>query len=130
MKCIDTDLLVGILRGKDDAGRRIQVLDEQGRHATTSVNAFELFYGAYKSRQKDVNVQRTISLLERLEILPLDLKAAEKAGELLGNLSDVGEGIDFRDALVAGITLANGLSLVTRNKEHFTRVKGLVVEQW
>jgi predicted nucleic acid-binding protein len=122
--------LVGVLRGKGDAERKMRELDEEGRQATTAVNAFELFYGAYKSRENNINVQRTASLLDRLDVLPLDLESSEKAGEALASLASAGEAIDFRDALIAGISLVNGLSLVTRNKEHFARVKGLKVEQW
>ena len=130
MKCLDTDFLVEVLRGKGDAEGKIQELDKEGRQATTSVNTFELFYGAYKSHEKSTNVLRTTSLLDNLDVFPLDLESSKKAGELLANLASAGEVIDFRDALIAGISLANGLSLVTRNKEHFARVKGLKLEQW
>jgi tRNA(fMet)-specific endonuclease VapC len=130
MKCVDTDFLIGVLRGKGDAERKMQELDEEGRQATTSVNAFELFYGAYKSREKGDNVRKTMSLLDRLDVLPLNLESSERAGEALASLANTGETIDFRDALIAGITLVNGLSLVTRNKEHFARIKGLKLEHW
>ena len=43
MKCLDTDLLVAILRGKDkDAEEKMKRLDQEGRHGTTTLNAFEL----------------------------------------------------------------------------------------
>jgi tRNA(fMet)-specific endonuclease VapC len=129
MKCVDTDFMIGVLRRKGEAERKMRELDEEGRQATTAVNAFELFYGAYKSRERS-NVQKTASLLDRLDVLPLDLESSEKAGETLASLTSTGEAIDFRDALIAGISMVNGLSLVTRNKEHFARVKGLKVEQW
>ena len=130
MKCVDTDFLIGVLRGKEDAERKMRELDDEGRHATTSVNAFELFYGACKSREKSINLQATMSLLDRFDVLQLDLESSQKAGEALAALASTGEVIDFRDALIGGIALVNGLSLVTRNKEHFVRVKGLKLEQW
>ena len=52
MKCLDTDFLVAILRGKDDAKSKMESLDAEGHNATTTINAFELFYGAYKSTNK------------------------------------------------------------------------------
>jgi tRNA(fMet)-specific endonuclease VapC len=130
MKCVDTDFMIGILRGKSDAERKMKELDEEGRQATTAVNAFELFYGAYKSRDNSINVQMASSLLNRLDVLPLNLDSSAKAGEALASLASAGEPIDFRDALIAGISMVNGLSLVTRNKQRFARVKGLKVEQW
>lgn len=131
MKCLDTDLLVAILRGKDkDAGEKMAELDEEGRQATTSINAFELFFGAYKSSNREINLEKTRSLLGRMEILPLDLISSDRAGELLADLTENGKTIDFRDALIAGISITNNLSFVTRNKEHFSRVKGLKLDLW
>ena len=130
MKCIDTDFMIAVLRGKEDARRKMRELDEEGQQATTSLNAFELFYGAYKSREKKDNLGKAKSLLGRLDVLPLDLESSEKAGESMADLASNGEAIDFRDSLIAGISLVNGLTLVTRNKGHFARVKGLKLEKW
>lgn len=130
MKCLDTDFLVAILRGKEDAERKMSEMDREGRHSTTAINTFELFYGACKSAQRLINVERTKALLERVDILPLELDSSERAGEILADLTARGDSIDFRDAMIAGIAKANGLTLVTRNKEHFARVKELKVELW
>jgi len=130
VKCLDTDFLVAILRGKEDAERKMSEMDREGRHSTTAINTFELFYGACKSAQRLINVERTKALLERVDILPLELDSSERAGEILADLTARGDSIDFRDAMIAGIAKANGLTLVTRNKEHFARVKELKVELW
>jgi tRNA(fMet)-specific endonuclease VapC len=130
VKCLDTDFLVAILRGKEMAERKMVELDREGRHSTTAVNAFELFYGAYKSNQRPINVEKTRALLERVDILPFELDSSEQAGEILAELSARGDSIDFRDAMIAGIARTNGLSLVTRNKEHFARVMELKIEPW
>jgi len=130
MKCLDTDFLVAILRGKEDAERKMTDMDNQGRQSTTAINAFELFYGAHKSEQKYGNVERTKMLLERLDILSLGLESSEEAGKILADLTARGALIDFRDALIAGIARTNGLSLVTRNKDHFAHIKELKVEPW
>jgi predicted nucleic acid-binding protein len=130
VKCLDTDFLVAILRGKETAERKMVELDREGRHNTTAINAFELFYGAYKSNQRLTNVEKTKAILERVDVLPFELDSSERAGAILAELSARGDSIDFRDAMIAGIAKANGLSLVTRNKEHFARVKELEIEVW
>jgi tRNA(fMet)-specific endonuclease VapC len=130
VKCLDTDFLVAILRGKEIAERKMAEMDREGRHSTTAINAFELFYGAYKSNQRLTNVEKTRALLERVDVLPFELGSSERAGEILAGLSARGDSIDFRDAMIAGIARANGLTLVTRNKEHFARVKELKIEPW
>ena len=130
MKCLDTDFLIAILRGREDAGKKMSETDREGRQSTTAVNAFELLYGAHRSNQRSANIEKTKALLDRVEVLPFQLDSSQRAGEILAELTSRGESIDFRDAMIAGIASRNGLTLVTRNKEHFARVKGLEVEVW
>ncbi len=130
MKCLDTDLLIAILRGQKEAYQITSELDEESREATTSVNAFELFFGANKSEKRNENVKEAQKLLMKLEVIPLDLNSAKQAGALFADLMASGQAIDFRDAMIAGIALEKNLTLLTRNKAHFNRIKGLKVQTW
>ena len=130
MKCLDTDLLIAILRGKEEAYKKVTKIDEESRGATTAINAFEIFFGAYKSAMKSENVKEAVKLLERLELIPFDLASSRKAGELTAELREKGQPIDYRDAMIAGIAIENDLTLVTRNKSHFSRIKNLKLETW
>lgn len=130
MKCLDTELLVGILGSKVEAQRKMNDLDTEGKCATTFVNAFELFYGAYRSGEERNNVEETKKLLDRLIVFPFDTKASEEAGQSLATLAKRGELIDYRDAMVAATAKINHLTLVTKNKAHFGRVRGLGLEFW
>ena len=130
MKCLDTDLLVAILRGKHEAQLTLEKLDNEGRAATTSVNAYELYFGANKSERKKDNINETTKLLERLIVFPLNLSLSQKAAEISAELAAEGETIDFRDAMIGAISLENDLTLVTRNLAHFEKIKGLRLERW
>jgi predicted nucleic acid-binding protein len=130
MKCLDTDLLVAILRGDAEAEEKMRQLDEDGRNATTSINAFEIFYGAYKSKKRMTNIEGSKRLLSRLDVLSLNVEAAEKAGNFFSDLELEGLRVGFRDVLVAASSLENHLALVTRNKKHYSRIVGLSVESW
>ena len=130
MNCLDTDLLIAILRGKKEAYNRVIELDEEAKGATTAINAFEIFFGAHKSAMKSKSVKEASKLLDRLEVIPLDLASSLKAGEISAELVAKGETIDYRDAMIAGIIIENNLMLVTRNKSHFTRIKSLKLETW
>lgn len=130
MKCLDSDLLVAILRGEKDAQQMALELDAQGRNATTTINAFEIFYGANHSSRRAENLREVRKLLGRLDVIPFDLRSSEKAGEVLADLAERGEMIEFRDAMVAGIALESGLTLVTRNKRHFAKIDRLRLETW
>ena len=130
MKCLDTDLLIAILRGKQEAQTTVEELDKEGRAATTSVNAFEVYFGANKSDRKKENIEETSKLLGRLIVIPLGLSSSQKAAEISAELSAKGETIDFRDAMIGAIALENNLTLVTRNMAHFKKIKGLQTERW
>src|SRR5207245_1542051 len=130
LKCLDTDLLVRVIRKQEKATRKVEELDRQGRQATTTVNAFELFYGASKSRMVEENVREASRLLSRLEVLPLSMSSAERAGLLFGGLELKGLPIEFRDSMIAGIALEHRLTLVTRNRRDYGRVPRLTIEEW
>ena len=120
---LDTDVLVANLRGKDAV---LRDLDSKVL-ATTVVNAFELFHGAHRSRESAANLSATRGLLESLELLTLDVKAAERAGETLAQLQRAGEAIGIRDLLIGCIAREKGYSLLTFNTRHFQRIPGLNV---
>ncbi len=130
MKCLDSDLLVAILRGKQEARTIVEALDEESKGATTSVNAFELYFGSNKSAKKEENIKQASKLLERLTVFPLDISSSRKAAEISAKLVTKGQAIDFRDAMIAAIAVENGLTLVTRNISPFKRVKELKTEKW
>ena len=130
MKCLDTDLLVAILRGATEAKAKMEELDSEGRNATTAVNTFELFYGANHSRNISKNLDEVKRLLERLDVLPLTLESSQEAGRIAAILASEGKSLDYRDALIAGIAIGAGTALVTRNGRHFSRIDRLEVETW
>lgn len=120
---LDTDVLVSDLRGKTSTLR-----DLEGKGpVTTVINAFELFHGAYKSRESSANLSATRGLLSNLKVLGLGLKAAERAGEVLAQSQRLGDPLEIRDLLVGCIAREEGLSLITYNVKHFRRIPGLRV---
>lgn len=90
--------------------------------------AYELYYGAYKSRRRDHNLE----LLDRMEfeIVPFDASDARAAGAIRSQLEAIGRPIGPYDLLVAGQARARGLVLVTANTREFQRVAGLDWEDW
>jgi len=55
------------------------------------------------------------------------MKAAEIHGELIAK----GNKIDNTDSLIAAIALTNNINtIITRNKKHFERIKGIKVETY
>lgn len=98
--------------------------------STTSMSAFEIYLGAFRSREAEKNIKQADDLLNSIKVLELTLESSRRSSEILSELLRRGEPIDLRDAIIAGITLVNGYTLVTRNVEHFKRITGLSIETW
>jgi predicted nucleic acid-binding protein len=62
-----------------------------------------------------------------LLVFALDLLAGAYAGKVFTDLKAEGMTVGNQDILIAGICLANGLPLLTRNKAHFASIKGLAI---
>lgn len=124
--CVDTDVIIEVLRGHEPAVGRIRELEEEGAtFSTTSINVFELYYGALKSRKAEQNLNSVGKLLERLVILDFTAAVAERAGEILTELEAKGRAMALRDLFIGTTALVNGYTLLTRNVEHFKRIEGL-----
>jgi len=103
------------------------------RHAPADIGlpapvAYELYYGACKSRQS----RRNLELLDRMafEIVPFDAGDARVAGAICAELETAGHPIGPYDLLIAGQARARALVLVTANSREFQRVDGLECEDW
>ena len=124
---LDTDVLVDFLRGKGRAVKLLAKLMSKGASlATTVINAFELYWGAYKfgGAKRLVAVDK---LLNRLTILNITTRESKTAGEEIAYLESIGLPIDIRDLLIGVIARENGYSILTGNVEHFNRIRQLNV---
>jgi tRNA(fMet)-specific endonuclease VapC len=95
-----------------------------------SVVKAELFYGARKSLKIEDNLAKQRGFFSRFLSLPFDDQAAEIYGIIRADLERNGTPIGVYDLQIAAIALANSLILVTHNTREFSRVQGLVFEDW
>ncbi len=131
MVCLETDFLIALMRKDRDAVSKLKELVEKGeRLSTTPINASELFKGAYRSKNIDENLRRVRGLLSRLDLLEFNLTSTEIYGQISSELEEKGVQIGEMDTLIASIALAHNERILTRNTRHFSRVKGLEVENW
>jgi tRNA(fMet)-specific endonuclease VapC len=69
-------------------------------------------------------------LLGTVHELPFDAAAAAKAALVRATLEGTGSPIGPYDTLLAGHAISLGFVLVTHNTAEFSRVAGLVLEDW
>ena len=126
---LDTNILIYTIRNRPDVVRqRFEAHD--GEMCVSSITAMELLYGAHKSQAVRRNLEIIEGLLGRLGLLDFDLAAAEHAGQIRAELAAAGTPIGPFDVMIAGHARSRGLSLVTNNEGEFSRVRGLLLENW
>ena len=69
-------------------------------------------------------------MLQGLEEIPFDRKAAHEAARLRLEMERRDAVIGPLDLLIAGTALSRGAVLATNNTREFSRVKGLRLEDW
>jgi tRNA(fMet)-specific endonuclease VapC len=98
---------------------------------TSSIVAFELWYGVFKSARLAENTRRCETFFAGpVGIVPFEDGAAKIAGELRAKLEAVGKPIGAYDLLLAGQAMHHDMTLITANTKEFSRVKGLNWEDW
>lgn len=126
---IDTDTIIYWLKGN-------QEIEEKARQVGLEVIGFsiiskaELYYGAYYSAYTEKNLENIKLLENSLQIINFTDEAARIFGYLKADLKKSGNIISDADIMIASITLANDLILVTNNTKHFHRIYDLKLENW
>jgi len=127
---LDTNAWIEYLRGRNQA-LRIRVASVRPRDIRLcAVVVGELYHGAYRSSHKTADLSLVDDLVRMFFSHPYDEAAAERYGELRAGLESKGNRIGPYDLQIAAIALANKLTLVTHNIAEFSRVQGLVIEDW
>jgi tRNA(fMet)-specific endonuclease VapC len=132
---LDTNACIALINGQPATVRtRLQKTTVTGAQAfVSSVAAFELWYGVAKSRRQEFNHKRLETFLSGpVMILPFEDADARAAGAIRAALETAGKPIGAYDVLIliAGQALRHELTLVTANVSEFSRVKGLMWQDW
>lgn len=131
---LDSDIAITILRDKKDrAGLRQKVLSVGIDNCFISeISLAELSSGAYKMASErglhEVEFLKTI-----FGIIPFggDKGAsADVFGSTKALLESIGEPIGDMDLLIGSTAVASGLTLVTHNTRHFSRIPKINLEDW
>jgi predicted nucleic acid-binding protein len=71
-------------------------------------------------------------VLDRIgdRVVSFDVAAAEQAADLMASRQKKGRPGDLRDAMIAGIVLAQHATLATRNTAHFDDTSVPLIDPW
>lgn len=118
--CVDTSIIIDFARTKK--GWFQQLLkgnrDHLYRLCTSTVVLFEYWSG--KSMEVRAEQEHAELLFTRIELLPVDIRIAKRAGELKRTMH-----ISSTDALITATALESNAQLATLNTKHFKDILGL-----
>ena len=129
---LDTNTVVYVLNARP----RHQAVIERFRQedsrdmVVSSITLAELRYGIEKSGQRDSNLAALRRVLDALNVVAFEERAADRYGAVRARLEAAGQPIGPLDTLIATHALCLDLILVTNNTREFSRVPGLRVETW
>jgi tRNA(fMet)-specific endonuclease VapC len=129
---IDTNILSELVKKTPNDNLIVKINDVPSASLyTASVCVMELRYGALRRGNPEdlwLNIQQRI--VSKVRILDFSYNEAMKAGEVLYELYSIGQPIGIEDIMIGSIALSHGLTVVTANTKHFSRIPNLRVENW
>ena len=125
---IDTNICIFYIKGKFDLIKKFEEVNPDNCFIS-EITLAELKFGVENSEKKDTNQKALDYFLTGVKIVPifhsLDLYAKEKA-----RLKKSGTPVDDFDLLIGVTSVTHNLTMVTNNTDHFTRIKGIALEDW
>ena len=120
---VDTGIFIEHLRAKDKFKTALYLIPENTELFISSVSLYELYMGATtKEKENDI-----LLLTEDLEVLPFSDSVSIKAAQIYHELRTSNIMIEFRDIFIAATCLVYKTPILTLNKKHFKRIKGLEI---
>jgi tRNA(fMet)-specific endonuclease VapC len=130
MYLLDTNVWIAFLRRPDSpVAARLRTM-APGQVCVCSVVVAELYYGCLRSANAVENRAKVDALMRPHRSLPFDDAAADRFAAIRRHLDLQGAAIGPYDLQIAAVGLANACTLVTHNIGEFSRIPGLLLEDW
>ena|SRR3989338_2527124 len=128
MKFLDSTFLIDLLRGKPET---LKVADCREPMFTSQLNMYEIIKGIFLKNVTSSKIPEIMEIFNTIKVIPFDDNALIKSAEIFSDLTKKGLDVHNFDCMAAGCALSRGVNvIVTRNVEHFKRIKGLKVEPY
>jgi tRNA(fMet)-specific endonuclease VapC len=123
---VDTDVVIGFLKGKTPEVSLLKTLSPQG--ISISLITFgEIYEGIFYGRNPEQNEQVFRQFLQDVDVLPLTRLVMRRFAKIRGHLRKSGAILADMDLLIGATALQYKLTLITYNKKHFQRIPGLII---
>jgi len=111
LKLLDTSILIGLLRGDENIEEAVSETDE--KLSTCFPVKYELYRGTKLARETEEGEKQVEKLINELEALEANSKAAKKTSELKQEHPEV----ELFDLMIAGICIVHEAEILTRDRD-------------
>ena len=130
LSLLDTDILSGLFKKNPDILARASEYLRVHRHLNIShITKYEILKGL-KAKKATKQIKLFNQFCAANVVLPITDDVIVKAADIYALLKEHGKLISDADILVAAIAIINNLVLVTNNTDHFSRIRGLKLDNW
>ena len=127
MAVLDTSFLIDIIHNSPVALELLVKLERTELNLFVAApSVMELWAGVSKGKKSQRKKASVEEFLASLNVLPLNSESAKRSAEIEAELSTKGLIIDTEDMMIAGIAVANGEIIITKDA-HYTRISNLKV---
>ena len=114
MYLLDTDVLIWILRNRQDIIKKISQLKEKSPVSVSVISIAELYKNIFPTE-----LVHTEEFINQHIVYNIDPKVAKVAGLYWQQYNKQLKGLSISDCLIAGTANVNDLTIVTLNIKHF-----------
>jgi len=132
MYLLDTNILSEMIKRQPNS-HVLSRLGSKPAHTlfTSSICIMELRFGSALREDFEKFWQKIAKeIISKVNIIPIGEKEALRAGDILADLRKSGQTIGLEDVLIAASAIVNHYTVVTANVRHFSKIRGLEVENW
>ena len=127
---IDSDILLYYMKKHSNVVHNIEnYLNEYGNLNISRISVIEIL-GGLKSKNAVKQIEIFKSLIAKHNIFNTTELSAETSSNIFAELCKKGKHSGNYDILIAGIAIANNLTLVTNNVKDYENINELDIENW
>ena len=126
---LDTNIIGYLIRGSSPTLRKRFEREDPGNLALSTVVYAEILYGLKKANNEKITV-KVMTFLDTMRLVDFNANAADMYAKVRAELEESNKPVDNMDLLIAASAMAEGAVLVSHNIRHFSKIKGLSVEDW
>lgn len=130
MICLDTTALIDLFNDDQSIRNVLNVITEP--LVTTIVNYQEVMFGIDAEKENFAQEEPYYDeIFNQFIIYDLTKEACKKSSIVFYQLKRKGVSIEPFDAMIAGICLEQGVTkILTKNKKHFEKIKGIEIVEY